>query len=134
MSIIELKHIQINSPAVAFCIINALVFTVPFKALAEICEAENSLFNMPVLPSVALIGATVGGSISLVEKWLRKLSSLRNLDSTYHPTAAKGIADWASNFANLHSLRLTSIDELGQPSDLKFPDMTKHHNLSELYL
>ncbi|XP_015901740.2 protein FLUORESCENT IN BLUE LIGHT, chloroplastic [Ziziphus jujuba] len=57
-------NIQINFPAMAFCISNALMFTVPFKALAETCEAENSLFNMPILLSVALIGATVGGLLA----------------------------------------------------------------------
>ena len=53
--------IKVNFPAVAFLVSNALMFTAPFKALAETCEADNSLFNMPVLLAVALVGATVGG-------------------------------------------------------------------------
>ena len=44
---------------------NALMFTTPLKALAETCEADDSFFNMPLLLSVALIGAAVGGKILL---------------------------------------------------------------------
>nr|AFK49273.1 unknown [Medicago truncatula] len=40
---------------------NFLMFSMPCKALAETCEADNSMFNMPILLAVALIGATVGG-------------------------------------------------------------------------
>lgn len=45
----------------AFLISNTLMFTAPLQALAETCEADNNFFNMPILLSVALIGATVGG-------------------------------------------------------------------------
>lgn len=55
------ENMQVNFPAMAFLVSNALMFTAPFKALAETCEADNSVFNMPILLSVALIGATVGG-------------------------------------------------------------------------
>ena len=46
-------------------IANALLLTAPLEALAETCEAEQSMFNMnmPLLLLVALIGATVGGKI-----------------------------------------------------------------------
>ena len=49
----------------AFVVSNALMLSTPFKALAETCEANNSVFNMnmPLLLSVALIGATVGGKV-----------------------------------------------------------------------
>ncbi|KAF3452004.1 hypothetical protein FNV43_RR08100 [Rhamnella rubrinervis] len=57
-------NIQVNFPAMAFLVSNALMFTTPFKALAETCEADNSVFNMPILLSVALIGATVGGLLA----------------------------------------------------------------------
>ena len=51
-----------------FLVSNALMFSTPFKALAETCEADNSLFNMnmPLLLAVALVGATVGGKTLLV--------------------------------------------------------------------
>ncbi|KAF2323582.1 hypothetical protein GH714_036217 [Hevea brasiliensis] len=44
--------------------VNALMWTTPFEALAETCEADNSFFNMPLLLFVALIGATVGGLLA----------------------------------------------------------------------
>lgn len=59
-------NIEINFPAVTFLVSNALMFSTPFKALAETCEADNSLFNMnmPLLLAVALVGATVGGLLA----------------------------------------------------------------------
>ncbi|XVF74279.1 hypothetical protein PTKIN_Ptkin13bG0097500 [Pterospermum kingtungense] len=51
-------------PVTAFLATNILIYTAPFKALAETCEADNSFLNMPVLLFVALIGATVGGSLA----------------------------------------------------------------------
>jgi ligand-binding sensor protein len=41
------------------------MLSMPCKALAETCEADNSMFNMPILLAVALIGATVGGKVLL---------------------------------------------------------------------
>ena len=43
------------------------MLSTPLKALAETCEADNSVFNMnmPLLLAVALIGATVGGKVLL---------------------------------------------------------------------
>eukprot|EP00262_Sarcandra_glabra_P007263 TRINITY_DN19954_c0_g1_i1.p1 TRINITY_DN19954_c0_g1~~TRINITY_DN19954_c0_g1_i1.p1 ORF type:complete len:318 (+),score=52.32 TRINITY_DN19954_c0_g1_i1:125-955(+) len=43
---------------------NVFMLTLPFKALAETCEADNSVFNMPLLFAIALIGATVGGLLA----------------------------------------------------------------------
>ncbi|XP_010111984.2 protein FLUORESCENT IN BLUE LIGHT, chloroplastic isoform X1 [Morus notabilis] len=59
-------NIQINFPAVAIFVSNTLMFSTPFKALAETCEADNSLFNMnmPLLLAFSLIGATVGGLLA----------------------------------------------------------------------
>lgn len=47
--------------ALALFASNALMFIAPFNAVAETCEADNGMSNMPVLLGVALIGATVGG-------------------------------------------------------------------------
>ncbi|MCH91792.1 protein FLUORESCENT IN BLUE LIGHT chloroplastic-like, partial [Trifolium medium] len=47
-------------PSLLFLASNILMFSMPCKALAETCEADNSMFNMPILLAVALIGATVG--------------------------------------------------------------------------
>lgn len=54
-------------PATTIIVANALVFAKPLQALAETCEADDSVFNMnmPLLLFVALVGATVGGELQL---------------------------------------------------------------------
>ncbi|XP_027334261.1 protein FLUORESCENT IN BLUE LIGHT, chloroplastic [Abrus precatorius] len=51
-------------PTLTFLASNMLMFSMPCTALAETCEADNSIFNMPILLAVALIGATVGGLLA----------------------------------------------------------------------
>ncbi|KAF7843625.1 protein FLUORESCENT IN BLUE LIGHT, chloroplastic [Senna tora] len=51
-------------PSLLFLASNVLMFSNPCKALAETCEADNSVFNMPLLLAVALVGATVGGLLA----------------------------------------------------------------------
>ncbi|KAF8401120.1 hypothetical protein HHK36_014424 [Tetracentron sinense] len=58
------KIVPFRFPELAFVVANALMLTMPYEALAETCEAGNSVFNMPLLLSVALIGATVGGLLA----------------------------------------------------------------------
>ncbi|KAL6285352.1 hypothetical protein ACE6H2_009742 [Prunus campanulata] len=62
--------IQLRFPAMELLVGNALILTTPLKALAETCEAENSVFNMnmPVLLFVALVGAAVGGLLARQRK------------------------------------------------------------------
>ncbi|KAL8171621.1 hypothetical protein V2J09_023425 [Rumex salicifolius] len=47
---------------------NVLMLAAPLEALAETCEAENSMFTMPLLLFVALVGATVGGLLARQRK------------------------------------------------------------------
>lgn len=47
----------------AFVATNALMLATPLNALAETCETDNSVFNMPLLLFVSLVGATVGGKV-----------------------------------------------------------------------
>ncbi|OVA08316.1 Tetrapyrrole biosynthesis regulator FLU [Macleaya cordata] len=54
----------IKYPLMAFSVANALMLTLPLEALAATCEAKSSLLDMPVLLSVALVGATVGGLLA----------------------------------------------------------------------
>lgn len=61
-------EVVLRFPAAALAVTNALMLTVPFEALAETCEADNSFFNMPLLLFVALIGATVGGNSTLTSR------------------------------------------------------------------
>ncbi|KAK7294478.1 hypothetical protein RJT34_17367 [Clitoria ternatea] len=58
------EDIHQRSPSLMFLASNILMFSMPCKALAETCEADNSVFNMPILLAVALIGATVGGLLA----------------------------------------------------------------------
>ncbi|KAK9726870.1 hypothetical protein RND81_05G242600 [Saponaria officinalis] len=57
-------------PALAFLLTNSLLMglAMPLEALAETCEADNSVFNMPLLLLVALVGATVGGLVARQRK------------------------------------------------------------------
>ncbi|KAM3356005.1 protein FLUORESCENT IN BLUE LIGHT, chloroplastic [Capsicum galapagoense] len=55
-------------PAAALIVTNALMMTTPLDALAQTCEPETSVFNMPLLLLVALIGATVGGLVARQRK------------------------------------------------------------------
>ncbi|KAG9147910.1 hypothetical protein Leryth_003506 [Lithospermum erythrorhizon] len=58
----EMLNLRKSSFTIIFT--NALILATPLEALAETCEAENSIFNMPLLLFVALIGATVGGLLA----------------------------------------------------------------------
>ncbi|XP_059297842.1 protein FLUORESCENT IN BLUE LIGHT, chloroplastic-like [Lycium ferocissimum] len=62
--------LQFRHTATTVIVANALMMTSPLDALAETCEADNSLFNMnmPLLLLVALIGATVGGLVARQRK------------------------------------------------------------------
>ncbi|XVE51831.1 hypothetical protein DITRI_Ditri02bG0072500 [Diplodiscus trichospermus] len=58
------EGLWLRVPVTAFLAANILIFTARFEALAETCEADNSFFNMSLLLFVALVGATVGGSLA----------------------------------------------------------------------
>lgn len=72
-------------PATALSAVNGLMFAKPFEALAETCEANDSVFsmNMPLLLFVALIGATVGGLLARQRRGeLRRLNEqLRQINT-----------------------------------------------------
>lgn len=51
-------------PPVAFLATNALMLASPLNALAETCETDKSVLNMPLLLFVSLVGATVGGLLA----------------------------------------------------------------------
>lgn len=62
------ESLQFRHPAAALIVTNALMMTTPLDALAQTCEADTSVFNMPLLLLVALIGATVGGLLARQRK------------------------------------------------------------------
>lgn len=61
-------HFKFRHPAAALIVTNALMMTTPLDVLAQTCEADTSVFNMPLLLLVALIGATVGGLLARQRK------------------------------------------------------------------
>ncbi|XP_050230793.1 protein FLUORESCENT IN BLUE LIGHT, chloroplastic isoform X2 [Mercurialis annua] len=63
-----MENSKLRSSVTAFLVSNALMWTAPFEALAETCEADNSIFSMPLLLFVALVGATVGGLLARQRK------------------------------------------------------------------
>ncbi|KAK3006015.1 hypothetical protein RJ639_016097 [Escallonia herrerae] len=56
-----------SSPA-ALIVANAVALATPLRVLAETCEADKSVFNMPLLLFVAIVGATVGGLLARQRK------------------------------------------------------------------
>ncbi|XP_015088529.1 protein FLUORESCENT IN BLUE LIGHT, chloroplastic-like isoform X2 [Solanum pennellii] len=59
---------KFRHPAAALIVTNALMMTTPLDALAQTCEADTSVSNMPLLLLVALVGATVGGLLARQRK------------------------------------------------------------------
>ncbi|KAL1545517.1 protein FLUORESCENT IN BLUE LIGHT, chloroplastic-like isoform X1 [Salvia divinorum] len=72
-------------PATTIIVTNAILFAKPLQALAETCEADNSIFNMnmPLLLFFSLIGATVGGLLARQRRGelLRLNEQLRQINS-----------------------------------------------------
>lgn len=54
----------LHFPIMVLLVTNALMLIIPFQALAETCETGSSVFTMPLLLLVALVGATVGGLLA----------------------------------------------------------------------
>nr|DAD44203.1 TPA_asm: hypothetical protein HUJ06_002433 [Nelumbo nucifera] len=77
-----MKMVPTSFLAAAF-VANILMLAMPFEALAETCEADNSVFNMPLLLFVALVGATVGGLLARQRRGeLKRLNDqLRQINS-----------------------------------------------------
>ncbi|XP_060180688.1 protein FLUORESCENT IN BLUE LIGHT, chloroplastic [Lycium barbarum] len=59
---------KFRHPTAALTVTNALMMATPLDALAQTCESNTSVFNMPLLLLVALIGATVGGLVARQRK------------------------------------------------------------------
>ncbi|XP_023641524.1 protein FLUORESCENT IN BLUE LIGHT, chloroplastic isoform X2 [Capsella rubella] len=60
---------RLKLPVMALLFTNSLQMATPLEALAaETCEPESSMFSMPILLLVALIGATVGGLLARQRK------------------------------------------------------------------
>ncbi|KAI3880688.1 hypothetical protein MKX03_008099 [Papaver bracteatum] len=89
---------------------NTMMLGLPFQALAETCETDRSMLEMPLLLTVALVGAAVGGLLARQRKGeLKKLNDqLRQINAalrkqakiesyaptlSYAPVGSKGILE-----------------------------------------
>eukprot|EP00257_Ricinus_communis_P013340 XP_015570756.1 probable disease resistance protein RF9 [Ricinus communis] len=81
-----------------------------------------------------LWGLLVGKSCSVIN-WLQQLTNLRKLGLTCLDSSVQKIINWIPELKeNLESLRLRSINEFNEPSDLDLGTMKQHKKLSELHL
>lgn len=67
---------------------------------------------------------------------LNRLMNLRKLKLAFQlePSRQKVLAEWISDLNHLQSIRLRSIGEMGEPSDLHLKPLSNLKNLSSLYL
>lgn len=66
--------------------------------------------------------------------WLNSLSGLKKLGLTCHIASLGQITKWIQERTGLKSLRLRSINDFGEPSDLDIGPLNNHEALNELYL
>ncbi|XP_020271615.1 protein FLUORESCENT IN BLUE LIGHT, chloroplastic-like isoform X2 [Asparagus officinalis] len=99
----------------AFVFANTLMIIQPLDALAEVCEADNSLFNMPLLLGVALVGATVGGLLARQRKGeLKRLNDqLRQINAALRRQAK--IEGYAPNLSYAPVGRVTEEEVIVDP-------------------
>lgn len=94
---------------------NAPMLIMPLGALAETCEADNSLFSMPLLFGIALIGATVGGLLARQRKGeLKRLNDqLRQINEALRRQAK--IESYAPNLSYAPVGRITETEVIVDP-------------------
>ncbi|KAJ0014650.1 hypothetical protein Pint_21390 [Pistacia integerrima] len=68
------------------------------------------------------------------EYWLKSLKSLKKLGLTCHSKSIGDITEWIGRLSDLRTLRLRSVNDYSEPSDLKLGSIEKLHHLTELYL
>ncbi|KAL9460725.1 hypothetical protein AB3S75_003851 [Citrus x aurantiifolia] len=66
--------------------------------------------------------------------WLRNSKDLRKLGLTCHIESLQEITECIKDLEHLESLRLRSVNDFLEPSDLNFGNLSKHKKLTELYL
>ncbi|KAK1305815.1 hypothetical protein QJS10_CPA10g00897 [Acorus calamus] len=117
ISEIEPNH-QIRTPfsfPKAILMANAIMLVLPCEAWAETCEADNSLFNMPLLFGIALIGATVGGLLARQRKGeLKRLNDqLRQINAALRRQAK--IESYAPNLSYAPVGRMPETEVIVDP-------------------
>ncbi|KAM7476109.1 hypothetical protein LguiB_023352 [Lonicera macranthoides] len=83
------EMVLIRSTSIALIVSTALILSTPLEALAETCEGDTSVFNMPLLLFVALVGAAVGGLLARQRKGeLKRLNEqLRQINAALRKQA-----------------------------------------------
>ncbi|KAK9228898.1 hypothetical protein WN944_021855 [Citrus x changshan-huyou] len=66
--------------------------------------------------------------------WLESLRGLKKLGLSCHIASLGQIAKWIQDLRSLESLRLRSLNDFGEPSDLVIGPLNNHRALNELYL
>ncbi|XP_002513100.2 disease resistance protein RPP13 [Ricinus communis] len=86
------------------------------------------------LPDLQTLSGLLIGNNSSVIKLLEGLTGLRKLGLTCYKASLEKIIQWLPTLKNLESLKLRSINELHQPSDLNLITLKENAKLQELYL
>ncbi|MCL7044775.1 hypothetical protein MKW94_004364 [Papaver nudicaule] len=117
---------QYNFPLSAVLFANTMMLGLPFPALAETCETERSLFEMPLLLTVALVGAVVGGLLARQRKGeLKKLNDqLRQINAALRKQAK------IESYAPTLSYSPVGINRI--PEEEVIVDSKKHELMSNL--
>nr|XP_023905756.1 probable disease resistance protein RF9 [Quercus suber] len=89
--------------------------------------------NQPPTNLQVLTGLLIGSKDPRIYG-LNRCTNLRKLGLTCHSESALKAAKCISRLVNLHTLKLGSIDLVGQPSSLVLSPLEYHQSLSNLYL
>ncbi|XP_030546253.1 disease resistance protein RPP13-like isoform X1 [Rhodamnia argentea] len=90
--------------------------------------SKGSLSNLQTLRGLYV------GNENVVTNSLDRLVNIRKLGLTCHKKSVKAVVDWVLLLPNLHSLKLSSIDEFGKPSKIELMSLEKQTKLCNLYL
>ncbi|KAJ0078835.1 hypothetical protein Patl1_24577 [Pistacia atlantica] len=124
---LDVKHTNISELPNSICnakkLLHLYMNGIDFETSKQI--SSSSLNTLQTLSGLLI------GKNSPTVHWLTKLISLRKLGLTCHTESIEGITDWLSTRTSLHSLRLRSVDDNGEPSNLKW---ISNNMLTDLYL
>ncbi|KAJ0008175.1 hypothetical protein Pint_29129 [Pistacia integerrima] len=124
---LDVKHTNISELPNSICnakkLLHLYMNGIDFERSKQI--SSSSLSNLRTLSGLLL------GKNSPNLEWLKKLASLKKVGLTCHNESIEEITIWLSRLTGLHSLRLRSVDDNGEPSKLKW---ISNKMLTDLYL
>ncbi|KAJ9545990.1 hypothetical protein OSB04_025697 [Centaurea solstitialis] len=98
---------------------------------------NNIRLAMPPSSSLTLLtlwGMFIDEKVKAIEG-LEKLRDLRELDIKFDLSTSQGaLLDWVAKLVHLQSLRLTSVNDMGRPSELVLKSLVRLDKLSHLRL